>query len=131
MKKAVIIAAALFGLGLAGSADARSPLEGRWDRGNLQIDIKPCGTALCGTVVRASPRQQAKAEQGSGTELIGATLIKDIRPAGPRLYRAKVFVPDRNMHASGKITQLNPNRLRVSGCVLAVLCKTTHWDRVR
>ena len=131
MRRVFVIAAALSGLAFASAADARSPLEGRWDRGNLQIDIKPCGRALCGTVVNASAKQQLRAENGSGTELVGATLIKDIRPAGRGTYRAKVFVPDRNMHASGKITQLNPNRLRVSGCVLAILCKTTHWDRVR
>ena len=131
MKKAVIIAAALFGLGLAGSADARSPLEGRWDRGNLQIDIKPCGPTLCGTVVKASAKQQARAENESGTDLIGATLIKQIQPTGPNIYRARVFLADRNMHANGKIRQLNPNRLTVSGCVLAVICKSTHWYRVR
>lgn len=131
MRKIVTITAALTALAFAGPADARSPLVGRWDRGNMQIDIKPCGTALCGTVVSASPKQQARAENGSGTELIGATVIKDIRPAGAARYRAKVFIADRNMHASGTIIQLNANRLRVRGCALAVLCKTTHWDRVR
>ena len=131
MSRVFAITAALAGLAFASAADARSPLEGRWDRGNMQIDIKPCGTALCGTVVAASTKQQARAENGSGTELIGATLIKDIRPAGRGTYRAQVFLADRNRHASGRITQLNPNRLRVSGCVLAILCKTTHWDRVR
>ena len=45
---------------------------------------------------------------------IGATLIKDIRPAGPRVYRARVFLADRNMNASGKIRQVAPDRLKVS-----------------
>ena len=131
MTKAGIIAAALFALLAAGGAEARSPIEGRWKKGNLQIDIKPCGTALCGTVVGASAKQQARAERGSGTELIGATLIKDIRPAGPKNYRARVFVPDRNMHATGKIQQVSPNQLKVSGCVLLFVCKTANWARVQ
>lgn len=129
MIRAAIIAALLFA-GIAGSAEARSPIEGRWKKGNLQIDIRPCGRTLCGTVVKASPKQQARAERGSGTELIGATLIREIRPAGPRSYKARVFVPDRNMHASGRIKQLSRDRLQVSGCVLAVICKSANWVRV-
>lgn len=131
MRRVFIIATALTALAFAGPAHARSPIEGRWAKGNMQIDIRPCGKALCGTVVRASSKQQARAENGSGTDLIGATLIKQIQPTGPKTYRARVFLADRNTHANGRITQLNPNRLKVSGCVLAVLCRTTHWDRVR
>jgi uncharacterized protein (DUF2147 family) len=129
MTRAGIIAALLIAAA-AGGAEARSPIEGRWAKGKLQIDIRPCGSALCGTVVRASAKQQARAERGSGTELIGATLIKDIRPAGPNLYRAKVFVADRNMNASGRIRQVSPNQLKVSGCVLAIICKSADWKRV-
>ena len=125
------IVAALLAVAVAGTAEARSPIEGRWRKGNLQIDIKPCGSALCGTVVKASAKQQARAERGSGTDLIGATLIKDIRPAGPNSYRAKVFLADRNMNASGKIRQVSPNQLKVSGCVLALVCKSADWTRVR
>ena len=124
------IIAALLAASIAGAAEARSPIEGRWKKGNLQIDIRPCGRTLCGTVVKASAKQQARAERGSGTELIGARLIKDIRPTGPGSYKARVFVADRNMHASGKIRQMSPNRLQVSGCVLAVICKSANWTRV-
>jgi uncharacterized protein (DUF2147 family) len=131
MRKVTIIAAAIAGLAFAGAADARSPIEGRWKKGNLQIDIRPCGATLCGTVVKASAKQQARAENGSGTELIGATLIKQIQPTGPKTYKARVFLADRNMHASGRIRQLDPNRLAVSGCVLAVICKSAQWYRVR
>ena len=124
------IIAALLAVGATGAAEARSPIEGRWAKGKMQIDIRPCGGSWCGTVVKASPKQQAKAERGSGTELIGATLIKDIRPAGPSVYRANVFLADRNMKASGKIRQVSPDQLKVSGCVLAFVCKSSNWRRV-
>src|SRR5687768_1316457 len=127
----ILSAAALFSAFAAVPAEARSPIEGRWKKGNLHIDIRPCGSALCGTVVRASAKQQRRAERGSGTDLIGATLIRDIRPTGPRSYRAKVFVPDRNMNAAGQITQVSSNQLKVSGCVLALICKSANWTRVQ
>jgi uncharacterized protein (DUF2147 family) len=112
-------------------ASAKSPLEGRWKNGSMEVLIAPCGSDLCGTVVKASPRQKAKAEQGSGTELVGARLIHDIERTGPGTYRANVFVADRNIHARGTIRQVNANQLQVKGCVLAIFCKSKTWDRVR
>ena len=129
MKRFFLALAGLAVVAAPASATAKS-LQGRWKNGAMQIVIAPCGHALCGTVVKASAKQQARASRGSGTELVGARIIDDIRPAGPRTWRANVFVADRNMNARGTIEQVGPNRLNVRGCVLAVICKTTHWDRI-
>ena len=112
-------------------ASAKSPLEGRWRNGKMEVVIAPCGGDLCGTVVKASPIQQAKAQRGSDTALIGARLIKDIEQTGPRSYRATVFVADRNIYARGTINQVSNTQLHVRGCVLAIICKSKTWDRIR
>ena len=112
------------------SAYAKSGVEGRWKNGRMEIVIAPCGATLCGTVVKASSKQQARAERGSGTDLIGAQLITGIRPAGPRRYRANVYLADRDVNASGTIRQVGPDRLNVRGCVLMFVCRSTNWDRV-
>jgi uncharacterized protein (DUF2147 family) len=112
-------------------ANAKSGIEGRWRNGKMEIQIAPCGRSLCGTVVKASARQQARAERGSGTDLIGARLITNIHPSGPGSYRANVYLADRDMNASGTIRQVNSNRLNVRGCVYAIICKSTNWDRIR
>jgi len=125
---AVIAVALPFG---TASASAKSPLEGRWKNGKMEIVIAPCGAAMCGTVVKASPKQQAKAERGSGTDLIGARLINDIHKTGPSQYKARVYLADKNMHARGTIKMVSPNRLDVKGCVWGVICKGADWDRVR
>ena len=96
----------------------------------MEIVITPCGPNLCGRVVKASGRQQAKAQRGSGTRLLGARVIDNIHPAGPGRWNADVFVATRDMTANGTIEQVGPNRMTVRGCVLAIICKTTHWDRV-
>jgi uncharacterized protein (DUF2147 family) len=113
------------------AATAGSPLEGRWRNGKMEIEIDRCGQALCGTITRASAKAQAKAQKGSGTELIGARLIENIRPVGEGRYKARVFLADRNMHATGTIRQLNNNQLAVRGCALLVICRSATWDRVR
>lgn len=130
-KAAIITIAALLSLGNSGTAEARAPIEGRWKKGSLQVDIKPCGATLCGTVVKASAKQRVKAQRGSGTDLIGATLIHQIRKIGANSYRARVFLADRNMHANGIIRQIGTNQLAVRGCVLGVVCKTSNWVRIR
>lgn len=128
--KTILIPTALLAAAATPALAAESPLEGRWKNGKMEIVISRCGPELCGTVVKASPKQQAKAERGSGTDLIGARLINNIRPAGPRTYRATVFVADRNIHARGTIRQVAPDRLNVRGCVLALICKSATWDRI-
>ena len=130
MKRLFIALATMLAVAAPASANAKTGLEGRWKNGRMEIVIAPCGRTLCGTVVKASARQQARAESGSGTRLLGARLIDNIQATGPAAWRANVFIADRNMNTHGTIRAAGPNRLTVQGCVLAFICKTTHWDRV-
>ena len=131
MKRIFGAAVALLALSVPASATGKAPIEGRWKNGKMEIVIAPCGQSLCGTIVKASPKAQAKAQRGSGTDLIGARLISNIRSTGPATYRANVFVADRNINARGTIRQVSRDQLAVRGCVLAVICKSATWDRVR
>lgn len=131
MKRIIFSLAAAATLVAPAFASAKSPLEGRWKSGNMEVVIADCGPHMCGTVVKASANQQRKAARGSGTKLIGARLIEKIEQTGPGEYKARVFVADRDIHASGTIRQPSPNRLDVRGCVLGVICKTKTWTRVR
>jgi uncharacterized protein (DUF2147 family) len=110
---------------------ARDPIEGLWKHGPMVVQIAPCADDLCGTVVKASPLQQQKAERGSGMRLIGSRLITGIEPTGPGTYKGRVFAADRNVYASGTIHQLSPNELEVKGCVLMLICKSRTYQRVR
>ena len=65
-----------------------------------------------------------------GARLLGSRVIDDIRATGPGKWSADVYVASRDINARGTIQQVGPNRLSVRGCVLAVICKTTHWDRI-
>jgi uncharacterized protein (DUF2147 family) len=131
MKTLLIAIAGLTAISAPAAASSKSTLEGRWKNGAMEIQIAPCGQALCGTVVKASAKQEAKAERASGTDLVGARLITGIQPTGPGTYRGRVFVADHNVHANGTIRQVSRNQLQVRGCVLAIVCRSKTWDRVR
>jgi len=129
MRKLLLSIAAI--AAAATPAAAKDPIEGFWKHGPMVIEIAPCGSDLCGTVVKASPLQQEKAERGSGTHLIGSRLITDIEPVGTGTYKGRVFAADRNVYASGVVHQLSPNELEVKGCILMVICKSRTYARVR
>jgi uncharacterized protein (DUF2147 family) len=128
--KRFFLALAGLAVALAPASAAAKSLEGRWKNGAMEIVIAQCGDGLCGRVVKASDKQRAKAQRGSGTRLLGSRVIDDIRPTGPGKWTADVYVASRDMNARGTIQQVGPDRLKVRGCGLAVVCKTTHWDRV-
>lgn len=131
MKRFSLTIAALAVAAAPAAASARDPIEGFWKHGPMVIQIAPCGEDLCGTVVRASPLQQEKAERGSGTHLIGSRLITDIEPDGPGTYKGRVFAADRDVHASGTVHQLSPNEIEVRGCVMMLICRSRIYQRVR
>lgn len=112
-------------------AAAKDPIEGLWKHGPMVVEIATCGSNLCGTVVKASPLQQEKAERGSGTRLIGSRLITGIEPIGPGTYKGRVFAADKNVYASGTVHQLSPDELEVKGCVLMVICRSRTYERIR
>jgi uncharacterized protein (DUF2147 family) len=129
MKRFFLVLAGL-GVALAPASAFAKSLEGRWRNGAMEIVIARCGGGLCGRVVKASAKQQAKSQHGSGTRLLGARVIDNIQPSGAGRWNADVYVASRDMNARGTIEQESPDRLKVRGCVLAVVCKTTHWDRI-
>ena len=130
MNRYSIIAAAT--LSLASPASAASLLEGHWTnpQENIVVHIAPCGAALCGRAISGSPRAKAKAIRSGFGNLVGAPLMKDLVPAGAGQWKGSMIVPDRNLHAPGKVQMIDANRIKVSGCVLAFLCKSQVWKRV-
>lgn len=112
-------------------AIAASPLEGTWTnpKRSVTVRIAPCGEKLCGRVVTASAKAKRDAAQGGTRSLIGATILKDLRPAGANRWRGQVFLPKQNRHAGANL-RLSGNRLVVQGCLLGLICKDQTWSRV-
>lgn len=132
-----VIAVALFG---AGGASASAPLQGLWRTAtdNGQVRFEPCGDKICGRLVtsdrlKAFPDQRdvhnkdkalrdrplkgmviARGFSGSPTELTGGTLYD---PATGGTY-------------SGRINITGPDTLRLTGCIVAPLCKSQTWTRI-
>ena len=116
----------------APAAAAQAPFEGRWTnpKKSVIIEVAPCGSAHCGTVVWASPKTKANARKGGTEQLVGTHLITGIRRTNDGTYKGRGFVPKRNITAPATIRQTGPNTMIVKGCVLGFICKEQRWTRV-
>lgn len=123
----------LAGIFMAGAAFAADPVEGVWqtvpdDNGHYgHIEVKPCGAAFCGTLVRAFDETGAEVESPN----IGKKIIWDMVAEGGGLYGdGMIWSPDRDKTYASKM-MLAGDGLAVEGCVLFICRDGGTWVRVK
>ncbi|MBA3669799.1 MAG: DUF2147 domain-containing protein [Sphingomonas sp.] len=124
---------ALFAALAAQAATAAPPaaIEGRWTNPSKDviIAIAPCGERLCGKVEWATPQAQADARKGIAN-LIGADLLTGLSPSGANRWKGKLFVPDRKLRVTAKLSLDAADQLKVAGCAIGgMLCDSQVWTR--
>ena len=125
--KTLLLSAAL---ALLASGAMAEPLVGSWrtatdDNGNSGlVKVKPCGAALCGTLVKAFD----SAGQPMESPNIGRKIIWDTKPTGDGEYRGMVYSPDRDAEYKSKLV-LTGDKLSVSGCRIGICREGGVWTR--
>lgn len=114
---------------IAGPVAAQDP-TGTWrteatERGYLEIQVSPCGAAMCGTIVRAI---STAGETGTYPH-IGRQMIWDMQPDGAGKWSGGKIWDPRNDKVYNSKMELGGSSLRVSGCVFGV-CQGQSWQRV-
>lgn len=115
------------------NASAAEQFLGVWrnPKNSVHVEMRPCGTSLCGVVVWADDKAKADAAKGSEAPLIGSTLLRDFRQEKPDMWRGRVYVPDIGMTFSGTISIVDADHLKGRGCLLGrIACKSQMWTRV-
>ena len=109
--------------GAANSAKAASP-EGVWidNNGRGAVEIKPCGSSLCGHVVWVKNTNDAK---GCGRQIIG-----DATSAGKNTYSGWIYSPEDKKRYNVELTPTSDGRLRVVGYAgIRLFSKTMYWTQ--
>ena len=97
--------------------------------GAIIIRVDSCGDAYCGTVTWATKRARLDAKTGVDS-LVGAQLLSGFHRNSHGVWKGQIYIPDQDMHVSGKLQPLDSNRLKLSGCTFGgLLCKTQIWTR--
>jgi uncharacterized protein (DUF2147 family) len=130
-------AAAALAVAMAAPAWAAAPptlaAEGVWrnPKNSVHIELKPCGTQVCGVVVWASDKADAASRKASGKPLVGQQLMRNFVIGADNIGRGKVYIPDLNATFAGTAQQIDAKSLRARGCLFAsVLCKSQVWTRI-
>ncbi|MGM9427856.1 DUF2147 domain-containing protein [Hydrogenophaga sp. MI9] len=111
---------------------------GRWvtESGNLEIDIAPCGDALCGTVVRvlanrsmeAPGQAMAPADQRPA---LGMQILSGLRAGGEGVLSGEIYNRETAKTYRVQLTLDGPQQLLVRPYVgIPLFGKTQLWRRV-
>ena len=123
----ILAAVAVFGMAGAAWAD---PAVGTWqtevdNSRYAHVKMQPCGTAICGTIVKTFLDGEDYESPN-----IGKTLVIDMQPDGGGNYAGKVWRPSNDKVYIGKMS-VSGNALTLSGCVAGgLLCSKQAWTRL-
>ena len=133
MAAAVLVAAAQ-------AAHAQQPPQvGRWttESGNLEVDIAPCGDALCGTVTRVIANRSMSApgqemDAADKRPALGMQILTGLLPSGDDgTLAGEIYNRENAKTYSVRLTMDGPQQLLVRPYVgLPLLGKTQLWRRV-
>jgi len=122
----------------AAHADGAAAPTGRWLTASrsLEIEIAPCGKALCGTVVRVlsdkpmSPDAAAPAEKPAAPAL-GLEVLRDFVPDGAGRWSGRIYDRFNGKTYDCLMTIAAADRLQVRPyLVLPLFGKTQIWTRL-
>ncbi len=122
----------------AQSAPGASPETGRWitESGNLEVEIAPCGPALCGTVIKViANRSMRKADAAmapaDNRSPLGMQILTGFVPAGDGEWKGRIYNRENGETYDCLMSLAAPDQLKVRGYKgLPLFGKTQIWHRV-
>lgn len=133
----------MIGLLAALAAVAASPdsVVGRWrtqtDNGIVEIDR--CGSSICGRIagsdkLRFNPALNDAHNSNPalrGRRLMGLQILGGFTASGTGWSGGSIYNADDGGTYKATVTPIDPDHLKVRGCIVWPLCKSQVWTRVR
>jgi uncharacterized protein (DUF2147 family) len=98
-----------------------------------RIRIVNCDQRLWGVVAwEATPGVDSNNPDPSkrSRPTLGMPVLLGMKPAGSNEWKGEIYNAEDGKTYSSSITLLNPDLLKVQGCVLGILCGGENWTRV-
>ena len=87
-----------------------------WLETPYKVRVAPCGNTVCGTII-------------AGPKNVGDQLVGGVKSDGDS-FTGKLFHPSIGQTYFIKVTVINEDKLRVSGCTAKGVCTQSIWQRV-
>ena len=121
---------------IAGPVSAATPV-GDWltKDGDAVIRIADCdeAQALCGTIAwvkKPGTDHNNPDPEKRGEDIVGVQILKSMRPVAENRWEGEVYNAENGKNYSASITLVEPDVLKISGCVLGgLLCGGEKWKR--
>ena len=121
----------------AAGADAADQ-KGRWltASGNLEVEIAPCGEALCGTVVRVVANKSMGAPDKAMAPVdarpaLGMRILMDFKPSDDEQWEGRIYNRENGKTYRCVMTLLAPDQLKIRPyIVLPLFGQTQIWRRI-
>jgi uncharacterized protein (DUF2147 family) len=137
MKRKIIVKHLIGGLMLAltiaAAARAADRPEGRWisQSGNVEVEIAPCGGALCGTVVRVMANRSMDGPGASTAPpaRVGLRIISGLTPSGDGRWTGTTFDRESGRTYDVVITPLGRTMIFRPYVLTPLFGKSQTWTR--
>ena len=106
--------------------------RGITESGNLEVDIQPCGQALCGIVTRVlANRSMANPGMAMGERpAVGLRILDDFKPSGERTWEGRIFNRENGKTYDCVMTAVTTDEITIRGYVfLPLFGQTQTWRR--
>ena len=130
-----------FAIALMTGVPAADAAIGEWKSPtkNAIVKIAPCGTSICGQLIssddiNANPNRKDvknKKPELRNRPLKGVAMLGGFTKNKNEWQNGWVYNGSDGNTYSGKITIVDQNHIKLKGCVIAPLCKTETWTRVK
>ena len=125
------------------SAETNADPTGVWltEAGDAKIHVSKCGSGICGTIVwlktpidPATGRPQVDDKNRDPAlahrPVIGINIFKGLKSVADRKWSGRIYNADDGKTYTSDITLAGPRKLKVRGCVMAVLCGGEIWTKL-
>ncbi|MDB5507161.1 MAG: hypothetical protein JWR75_1799 [Devosia sp.] len=132
------------------AAVAQAPIEGVWRTPlEAEITIAPCGREWCGYLTKVvvpdyiletvpdaanmpveelfdqrNPDPALRARKMLGLQILA------LHSGNGEVYQGEIYNPEEGKTYGGYLEVIGPDEVKLSGCVLLILCRGENWERV-
>jgi uncharacterized protein (DUF2147 family) len=111
--------------------------SGRWitQSGNLEVEIVPCGEALCGTVVkvfanRSMSKPDATSTSADVSSPLGLKILTDFVATGDGVWKGRIYNRENGETYDCLMSVSAPNQLKLHAYKgTPAFGRTQYWDR--
>ncbi|HLH95413.1 MAG TPA: DUF2147 domain-containing protein [Xanthobacteraceae bacterium] len=125
-----------------GTSLAADPM-GNWrtEDGKATVRIAACGSAICGTIIALKEANdpatgKPKTDKNNADPslrnrpMIGVPIVLGMTPSGTaNKWSGQVYNAEDGKTYSGSLTLQDANTIKLEGCVMGFICKSSTWTR--